>query len=141
MTVQHILEDKGSDIVSVSAGDKLAAVTAILAQKRIGAVLVMEGERISGILSERDIVRALAERGADAMECPVSERMTREVETCEPRETIESVMRRMTDGRFRHLPVLESGRLVGVVSIGDVVKRRIAEIEREADQLREYIAS
>ncbi len=141
MTVARIINDKGRDVVTVSPGTSLAAIAAILSERRIGAVLVLEKEAISGIVSERDIVRAVAKHGGDGLAMPASEWMTAKVVTCRPEDTIHDVMQKMTVGRFRHLPVVKHGKLVGIISIGDVVKRRIAEVEREADQIREYIAT
>ena len=140
MTVSIILAAKGREVVSVEPNATLSAAVALLAAKRIGAVLVLGVDhRIVGILSERDIVRALAERGAGALEEPVSRVMTRKVSTCTEGETIASIMERMTEGKFRHVPVVEQGRLVGMVSIGDVVKQRVAEMERDSAAMRDYI--
>ena len=117
----------------------LKSAVALLAEKRIGAVLVLGADhRIVGILSERDIVRAMAERGAAALDEPVSVSMTRKVSTCTESETIASLMERMTEGKFRHLPVVDQGRLVGL-SIGDVVKYRLQEMERNSAAMRDYI--
>jgi CBS domain-containing protein len=101
----------------------------------------VEGDEIRGIVSERDIVRTLARDGAAALRRTAAETMTQRVITCTPADTIHEVMQKMTAGRFRHVPVLDDGRLAGIVSIGDVVKRRIEEVEREAEQIREYIAT
>jgi CBS domain-containing protein len=140
MTVSTILSEKGRDIVTIEPGASLAAAAKLLAEKRIGAVLVLGADRrLVGIISERDIVWALAARGATALDEPVSQTMTRRVETCNERETIGSIMERMTDGKFRHVPVIEQGRLAGIVSIGDVVKHRLREIERESAAMRDYI--
>jgi len=138
MTVKAILTRKGRDVVSVRSDTSLADAAKSLAEYRIGAVLVMDSH-LEGILSERDIVRALAARGAAALDQPVEEVMTRKVVTCSERETVGDIMERMTAGKFRHLPVVESGRLVGLVSIGDIVKYRVEEMERESVALREYI--
>jgi CBS domain-containing protein len=119
----------------------LAEVAATLAEKRIGAVLIVEGDAIRGIVSERDIVRALAKFGSEALRKLAGDCMTTKVITCRPEDTIHDVMQKMTSGRFRHLPVVDQGRLVGIVSIGDVVKVRLEEVEREAEQIREYIAT
>jgi CBS domain-containing protein len=140
VTVHAILAEKGRTIVTARPEQTVGAVCHLLAEKRIGAVLVLDaGDRIAGILSERDVVRALARDGAAALERPVSGYMTRSVQTCSPHDTIAEVMAWMTTGRFRHLPVVEDGRLIGVVSIGDVVKHRIAQAEREAEEMRTYI--
>ena len=141
MTVSRIINEKGRDVATVSPGASLAAVAATLAEKKIGAVLIMEGAAIGGIISERDIVRAVASRGSEALSTPAKEWMTAKVVTCAPDDTINDVMQKMTSGRFRHLPVVENGKLAGIVSIGDVVKRRIEDVEREAAQIREYIAT
>lgn len=143
MTVAHILADKGREVVTVTADEPVAKAIRTLADKKIGAVLILDGDgtSIAGVLSERDVVRALAADGPAALDKPVSALMTRMVITCSPSDTMAVVMAKMTEGRFRHVPVLEGGRLVGLVSIGDVVKRRIAETEHEAEALREYIAT
>ncbi len=142
MTVARILADKGRDVTTITAAKTIAEAIDVLAKRRIGALVVVEnGDRIVGIVSERDIVRAIAARGADALAEPLSGIMTRSVSTCSDGETIDSVMSQMTRGRFRHLPVAAGGRLTGIVSIGDVVKRKIEEAEHEAEVLKEYIAS
>jgi CBS domain-containing protein len=140
MTIKSILTHKGNNVVTIEPTANLAVAARLLAERRIGAVVVAGlDRRVIGILSERDIVRALAEHGAAALEQPVSQVMTRKVATCTEAETIVSIMERMTDGKFRHVPVVEEGRLVGIISIGDVVKHRIGEIEHESDALRDYI--
>jgi CBS domain-containing protein len=142
MNVKEILAAKklGGDIIFIEPTADLAAAAKLLAQHRIGAVLIRgAGGRVAGILSERDIVRALAEHGTAALQLPVSQTMTREVETCGEDETIATIMERMTAGKFRHMPVISDGKLVGLVSIGDVVKQRVDEIERESEALRDYI--
>jgi CBS domain-containing protein len=139
MTVQAILDSKGRDIVSVSADSTLEAAVKILSERRIGAVLVMKNHHIEGILSERDIVRVLGRRGAAVLKEPVSETMTRKVVTCRQADTAAAIMEKMTAGKFRHLPVVESDKVVGLISIGDIVKFRVREYEHEQDALREYI--
>jgi CBS domain-containing protein len=139
MTVRAILDSKGHHVESVSPDKQLSEAVKMLAERRIGAVLVMKDERIEGILSERDIVRALATRGAGALDQPVSEVMTRKVVNCREADTVAAIMERMTAGKFRHLPVIEGERLVGLISIGDVVKWRVMEYEREQEALRDYI--
>jgi CBS domain-containing protein len=118
----------------------LTSVVALLAERRIGAALVLGVDRrIAGIVSERDIVRALGERGTAALDDPVSRIMTRRVSTCTEAETISSIMERMTEGKFRHVPVVDQGRVVGIISIGDVVKHRLNEMERDSAAMRDYI--
>jgi CBS domain-containing protein len=140
MTVSVILADKGREIVTIEPSASLADAVHLLAEKRIGAALVLGAERrIAGIISERDIVRVLAERGAAALDEPVSRTMTRKVETAGEHEAVATIMERMTAGKFRHMPVVDQGRLVGVVSIGDIVKHRVHEMERESVAMRDYI--
>lgn len=140
MTVSTILGEKGRDVVTIEPGASLADAAKLLAERRIGAVLILGADRrLVGIMSERDIVQALAARGAAALDEPVSQTMTRSVETCNENETIGSIMERMTNGKFRHVPVVEQGRLVGIVSIGDVVKHRLQDMERESAAMRDYI--
>ena len=140
MNVREILSVKGRDVVTIEPNANLATAAKVLAERRIGAVVVTgPEERIVGILSERDIVALLAKRGIDALETKVSEVMTRKVTTCNPSDTISSIMERMTAGKFRHVPVVEQGRLAGIVSIGDVVKHRLMEMEHEQAALRDYI--
>lgn len=140
MSVKRILDEKGQEVETSSADATVNAVATVLADKKIGAVVIVDGQEISGILSERDIVRAIARDGAGALEKTAGAYMTHKVVTCSMSETINDVMHKMTAGRFRHLPVVEDGRLLGIVSIGDVVKRRIAQVEREANEMRDYIA-
>lgn len=142
MTVKSILEGKGHDVVTLAPEATLAEAAKLLGERRIGAVVVTDGQqRIAGILSERDIVRAIGEAGAAALAMRVERVMTAKVSTCNEMHTINDVMELMTRGRFRHLPVEKDGRLDGIISIGDVVKRRIEEVEFEAEQIREYIAT
>jgi len=142
MTVKAILSRKGSDVVTIAPTANLSEAVTLLAEKRIGAVIVTGADnRVAGILSERDIVRVLGERGADALGDNIAAVMTRKVTTCVETDTVSDIMERMTTGKFRHVPVVEQGRLAGVISIGDVVKFRVEEIERESDALREYIAT
>jgi CBS domain-containing protein len=140
MTVQAILSRKGNDVVTAEPSTSVAQAVKILAAKRIGAVVVTDGQgRIVGILYERDIVRAFAERGATALAAPIVEVMTRDVITCGIRDAVAEIMERMTNGRFRHVPVVDQGQLVGIISIGDVVKTRVDEMEQETVALRDYI--
>ena len=141
MTIRDILETKGGEIVSVAPSDTVAGALRVLAEHRIGAVLVLDGSGTpAGILSERDVVRRIAAQGAAILDGPVSDCMTADVVSCGPGESVEGAMAAMTKGRFRHLPVMEDGRLVGLVSIGDVVKKRIEEATRDTEELKRYIA-
>jgi len=142
MSVAQILTHKGTGVVTVTPGDDVASICRILAENRVGAAVVTEPGTgaIAGIVSERDIVRALAAQGAGAIARPVSEFMTREVITCSPADSIDMLMEVMTQRRIRHVPVVIEGRLAGIVSIGDVVKRRIEDAEREAAEIKRYIA-
>ena len=139
MTVRSILNTKGHQIMSVEPDAKLAAAAKLLGEKKIGAVLVMSQGHLEGILSERDIVRVLGERGAKVLDEPVSAVMTRKVVSCRQADTVAAIMEMMTLGKFRHLPVVEDGRVVGLISIGDIVKWRVREFELEQEALRDYI--
>jgi CBS domain-containing protein len=139
MTVRAILDTKGHQIESVEPDARLSAAIRILAERKIGAVLVMSQGRVEGILSERDIVRVLGERGAAALDEPVSAVMTRKVVSCKQGDTVAAIMEMMTSGKFRHLPVVENDTVVGLISIGDIVKWRVGEYEAEQEALREYI--
>ena len=139
MTVRAILDTKGHQIMSVPPDAAMSEAIKLLSERRIGAVLVMSEGRIEGILSERDIVRVLGERGASVLEEPVSSVMTRKVVNCRPNDTVSAIMEMMTLGKFRHLPVLDGERVVGLISIGDVVKWRVQEYENEQEALRTYI--
>ena len=139
MTVRAVLDTKGHQVISVSPDAKLSAAVKILSERRIGAVMVMSGQKIDGILSERDVVRVLGERGAGVLDEPVRSMMTSKVITCRETDTVGAIMEVMTSGKFRHLPVVESDRIVGLISIGDVVKWRVAEYEREQEALQDYI--
>ena len=139
MTVRAILDSKGHHVLSVEPGAKLSAAIKLLSERRIGAVMVMNQGRIEGILSERDIVRVLGERGASVMDEPVSAVMTPKVVSCREKDTVSEIMETMTRGKFRHLPVVEDGVVVGLISIGDIVKWRVREYETEQEAMREYI--
>ena len=142
MNVKAILAAKklGGDIISIEPTADLATAAKLLSKHRIGSVVIRgAGERLVGILSERDIVRALSEQGAGALALPVGQVMTRDVATCGEDDTVASIMERMTAGRFRHMPVVANGRLVGLISIGYVVKQRVEEIEGESEAMRDYI--
>lgn len=141
MNVAHILGNKGREVVTVQPYRTLGEATRTLAEKRIGAVVVTGADgSLLGILSERDIIRALGAEGGGALETPVSRAMTAKVVTCRPDTSVDELMEIMTSGRFRHVPVLDGGRVAGIVSIGDVVKHRVAEIEAESQAMRDYIA-
>jgi CBS domain-containing protein len=140
MTVRAILDTKGHQVEGIQPGATLSAAVKLLGEKKIGAVLVLNvAGRIEGILSERDIVRVLSERGASVLDEPVSNVMTRKVVSCRQSDTVSGIMEMMTLGKFRHLPVVEDGQVVGLISIGDVVKWRVREYETEQEALREYI--
>jgi CBS domain-containing protein len=140
MTVKVILSKKGSDVSTIDPTATLESGIRILAERGIGALVVLGADqRMIGILSERDIVRALAERGADALTEPLARVMTRNVSTCTQSETVNSIMEQMTAGKFRHVPVVEGERLVGIVSIGDVVKHALTELQHESKALHDYI--
>jgi len=142
MTVRSILDEKGHDVVTLTPSATLLEAAQLLGQRRIGAVVITRGDRrIAGILSERDIVRAVGEKGGEALSLPVEQVMTAKVSTCRESHTVNEVMETMTRGRFRHLPVERDGYLEGIISIGDVVKRRIEEVEREAEEIKTYIAT
>jgi len=140
MTVATILAAKGRDVMTIEPSASLAAASRLLAEKRIGAVLILGADRrIVGILSERDIVRAIAERGADVLNEPVSVAMTRKVSTCNETELVSKVMERMSEGKFRHMPVVDQGQPVGMISIGDVVKHRLQAMEQDSVAIHDYI--
>lgn len=142
MTIARILSGKGRDVITTQPHRTIGEIAKMLADKGIGAIIVTgaQGELL-GILSERDIVRALARYGAEALAHPVSRHMTAKVTTTTQESSVVAVMEQMTAGRFRHVPVLRAGHVEGVISIGDVVKYRLAEIEGESEALRQYIAS
>lgn len=142
MTVKAILSRKGREVVTIAPTASLFEAAKLLADRRIGAIVVTGADhRVAGILSERDIVRTIGQRGASALDENVAAVMTRKVTTCNEADTVVAIMERMTAGKFRHMPVVEQGRLIGVISIGDVVKHRVEEIEGETNALREYIAT
>ena len=139
MTVEKILKGKNSVVATVGADLPLADVVALLTERRIGAVPVMDGSALVGIISERDIVHVLASHGAAALDVRVGDAMTRAVKTTTLQTPVAQAMGAMTAGRFRHLPVLEHGRLIGIISIGDVVKARLDEQQYEVENLRSYV--
>lgn len=141
MLVAEILKDKGDAVFAIGPDMTLSEACAELASKRVGALVVCDSDRVVGVMSERDVVRAVASDGAGALDRPVSHYMSAEVVFAAPAETVAILMQRMTERRIRHLPVLKDGRLGGVISIGDVVKCQIAEATREAESLRTYIAA
>ncbi|WP_173931543.1 CBS domain-containing protein [Chelativorans sp. Marseille-P2723] len=142
MTVKAILDAKGRDVVTIAPDATLKEAAALLASHGIGAVVVTrEDGSLAGILSERDIVRAIGSEGAAALDRKVLAFMTARVQVCREEHTVIEVMEIITEGRFRHLPVEKDGKIAGIVSIGDVVKRRIQEAEREAEEIRTYIAT
>ena len=142
MNVEHILAAKGRDVLTIAPDRTLADAARALTERKIGAVVVADaGRTVLGILSERDIVRAVARGGAAALGHPVSQYMTAKVVTCTGHSSINELMEVMTERKFRHVPIVENGRLAGIISIGDVVKHRVAEIEAEHQALREYIAT
>jgi CBS domain-containing protein len=141
MSVARILSEKGRDVQTIQPHRTLAEAAKIMADRRIGAAVVTGADNtVLGILSERDIVRAVANAGAEALAHPVSRHMTARVVTCPEKLGIDEAMEIMTNGKFRHLPVVEGDRLVGIVSIGDIVKRHIEKIEAETRAMRDYIA-
>jgi CBS domain-containing protein len=141
MTVAAILKHKGRQIVTVAPTAKIAEVTQVLAEKRIGAALVQDSaDQLLGIVSERDIVRSLAANGARTLDMTAGQLMTRALKTATPHTTVAEAMHEMTVGRFRHMPVLDRGALVGVISIGDVVKARIMQQDQEVESLKTYVA-
>ncbi len=142
MFVSDILAQKGGLVFTVTPGTSVAQLSQQLSTRRIGSVLVLDGEgSVTGIVSERDLVRAMASHGAKAMELEARQVMTREVVTCDPDDSIDQVMQTMTSGRFRHLPVVRHGELLGLVSIGDVVKARLEETKHETEALKAYIVA
>ena len=139
MTVASILRGKGGDIVHATPEQSVADVVRILCEYRIGAVLVMDGERVAGMLSERDVVRELNVRGGAVLELKARDIMTADVISVEPTESVTAALSRMTRRRIRHLPVVDGGRVIGIVSIGDLVKARIDQAVTEAEALKDYI--
>lgn len=142
MSVKSILDDKGYDVSSISADETLAEAADFLAGNRIGAVIISSPDsEIAGILSERDIVRAISQDGQAALSAPVSDYMTSDVKTCHSKNSILEVMELMTNGGFRHLPIVEESRLLGIISIRDVIKYRMDEVQRESEDIKAYIAA
>lgn len=141
MLVTEILKGKGDLVFTVSPDESIQSAAEQLLERRVGAVVVLDGEAVAGILSERDVVQVVAREGPSALHNPVSCCMTREVHTAAPNESVDALLARMTDRRVRHLPVVRDGRLCGIVSIGDLVKSKIEEVEAESRGLRQYIAA
>lgn len=140
MTVKVILSRKGTSVVTIPPETRLGAAAKTLTEHRIGAAIVMApGKGVQGMLSERDIVRSIAQHGSAALDLTVDQVMTRRVVTCTEADTVSAIMELMTSGKFRHVPVLEGDRLAGIVSIGDVVKHRLNEVETESNAMRDYI--
>ena len=141
MNVESILRTKGRGVATIGPDETMGAALDQLISRNIGALVVSkDGESADGIISERDVVHALADRGADLLSLKIAEVMTRPVVTCDPADSIEQLMAEMTNRRLRHFPVVQDGRLCGIVSIGDVVKSRLDEVEYEARSLRSFIA-
>ena len=142
MNVSSILKVKGKSVATAKPDETVEAVAQKLAARKIGAIVVVgDGGLVVGIISERDIIRTISEKGAAALQLPVDDVMTKSVMTCSEASTIEQMMAVMTQGRFRHVPVIDDGALVGIVSIGDVVKHHIAEVEMEVTAMRDYLAT
>lgn len=143
MNVAAILSSKGRAVTTARSDTALIDVSSKLAAKKIGCIVIMSDHgRIDGIMSERDVIRAIAEGGAAALQQQVGKFMTNNVKTCHEGATLEELMETMTQGRFRHLPVVDdSGALVGIISIGDVVKHHVAEVEMEVSAMRGYLAT
>jgi CBS domain-containing protein len=141
MLIAQILAGKSPDVVTTRPDATIAEVAKLLKAKRIGAVVVTDADGgLCGIISERDLARGLADHGADLLTLRVGDLMTREVSTCSPNDGIDQLMQQMTEGRFRHLPVVADGKMIGIISIGDVVKHRLQELEQEAHMLHDYIS-
>ena len=141
MIVSAILKEKGRDVETVGPSVTLMKVAEVLAKRKIGAIVVVDDRRkVQGIISERDIIRVLAQSGPTVLSSPVTSIMTRNVISCGEHDTLDQLMAAMTTGRFRHLPVTKDGALTGIVSIGDVVKYHLAEVQMEASAMKDYIA-
>ena len=139
MTIAAILASKGHEVATISAEEPVRSVVETLGERRIGALPVVEGDRVAGIISERDVIYCLRDHGSEVLDWPVSKVMTAPAITADPETEVLSVLALMTERRIRHLPVVEGGRLIGIVSIGDLVKFRMDRIEAEADAMRTYI--
>ncbi len=142
MNVAAILKTKGASVFTDLPDTPLSSIVSTLVKKKIGVVVICDEDgTLCGIISERDIVRSLAQDGPAMLENPASSIMTKDVQTCVPADTIATIMRQMSDRKFRHVPVVEDGQLCGIISIGDVVKERLQEIQSEADALRDYVTT
>jgi CBS domain-containing protein len=142
MLINQLLNAKGRQVFTVTPDDTLSSVAALLYTRKVGAFVVTDRvDRVIGIISERDIIRAIAQSGAESLTQPVNKFMTKDVVSAHLGETVETLLSRMTDRRIRHLPVMEGARLVGIISIGDLVKARIAASEHEAETLKAYITA
>lgn len=141
MHVSTIIGEKGNAVYTVDPGQMLSDAVEMLCQHKIGALVVVSGGQVEGIMSERDVMRALGTEGGAVLSRPVRDFMTTDVVSCHMSDSIDYIMSLMTSQRFRHMPVIEDGHLQGMISIGDVVKIRIAEVEAETDALKSYIAS
>ena len=141
MLVSQILKTKGDLVFTAAPSDTVHTVADLLHARRVGALVVLEAEQVVGIVSERDVIRAIAKDGPQALATPVSRYMTKDVQYAEPGDMVDALLGRMTDRRIRHLPVCRNERLIGLVSIGDLVKAKISEVEAEADGLKAYIAA
>jgi CBS domain-containing protein len=141
MIIAQILKSKGRGVMTAAPADTLQEITLRLASRKIGAIIILEGGNVAGIISERDIIRLIAEHGPKALDMQAKDGMTRNVISCTRDCTLDEVMETMTKGRFRHVPVMEDGALVGIISIGDVVKHHISEVELEVTAMRDYLAT
>lgn len=141
MTVSSILESKGNNVITANSNTTIQEIANILAAKKIGAVIIVDdADKVCGIASERDIVREVAKNKEQGLEQAISVCMTHAVVSCDETDTINHVMEKMTQGRFRHVPIISAGKLLGIISIGDVVKARIEQAERDAEDMKRYIA-
>lgn len=140
MRVSQILGGKGGVVFTATPNETVGAICALLHSRRVGAMVIMDGDRLAGIVSERDIVRAVAEEGAQSLIKPIGDVMTRDVILASLNDSVDALLEKMTDRRIRHLPVWGEDRLLGIVSIGDLVKSKISEVEAEAVGLKAYIA-
>jgi CBS domain-containing protein len=140
VNISHILRYKGADVVTIAPTDTVATLVAALAEHNVGALIAVDGEQVVGIVSERDVVRHLAEHGAAVLDTPIGQIMTTSVISCSSGDSVDSIAETMTQRRVRHMPVIDDDVLVGVVSIGDVVSSRIRQLEKDRGQLEQYIS-